>query len=122
MPIQWGQTSPTCSTKWYCLPYGITIFPFSQGKALCWDATCVNTFAESSINYSAIEAGHAAAKTENLKRAKYPGLASRFRFESVAIKTSRSFGPSIKNIVYEIDKLISEKNGDKKEPPGWNKD
>ena len=25
-------------------PDGISTFPFSQGKAICWDATCVNTF------------------------------------------------------------------------------
>ena len=35
-------------------PDGITIFPFSQGKALCWNATCVNTFGESSVNDKAI--------------------------------------------------------------------
>ena len=88
-------------------PDGITIFPFSQGKALCWDATCINTFAESSINDTAIEAGHAAAKAENSKRAKYPDLVRRFRFEPVAIETSGAFGPSTKNIVYEIGKRIT---------------
>ena len=27
-------------------PDGITVFPFSTSKSLCWDVTCVNTFAE----------------------------------------------------------------------------
>ena len=66
-------------------PDGITIFPFSQGKSLCWDATCVNTFGESSINDTAIEVGHAAAKAESAKRAKYPDMVRRFRFEPIAI-------------------------------------
>ena len=96
-------------------PDGITIFPFSQGRALCWDATCVNTFGESSVNDTAIEVGHAAAKAENSKRAKYPDLVRRFRFKPVAIETSGVFGPSTKNIVYEIGKRISEKTGDKRE-------
>ena len=96
-------------------PDGITIFPFSQGKALCWDATCVNTFGESSINASAIEVGQAAAKAENTKRNKYPELVRRFRFEPVAIETSGVFGPSTRNIVQEIGKRISEKTGDKRE-------
>ena len=96
-------------------PDGITIFPFSQGKALCWDATCANTFGESSINDSAIEAGQAAAKAENTKRNKYLDLARRYRFEPVAIETSGAFGPSTRNLIQEIGKRISEKTGDKRE-------
>ena len=96
-------------------PDGITIFPFSQGKALCWDATCVNTFGESSVNDTAIEAGSAAGKAENSKRAKYPDLVRRFRFEPVTIETSGVFGPSTKNIIFEIGKRISEKTGEKRE-------
>ena len=33
-------------------------------------------------------AGHAAAKAEDTKRAKYPDLVRRFRFEPIAIETS----------------------------------
>ena len=96
-------------------PDGITIFPFSQGKSLCWDATCINTFGESSIIESAIEVGHAAAKAESAKRSKYPDMVRRFRFEPIAIETSGVFGPSTKNIIYEIGKRIAEKTGEKRE-------
>ena len=50
-------------------PDGITIFHFSWSRALCWDATYVNTFAESSISDAANEVGYTAAKGENAKRA-----------------------------------------------------
>ena len=96
-------------------PDGITIFPFSQGKALCWDATCVNTFSESAVNDSAIRAGHAASKAENAKRTKYPDLVRNYRFEPVAIETSGVFGSSTSNIVNEIGRRISEKTGEKRE-------
>ena len=93
----------------------MTIFPFSRGKAFCWDAMCVNTFGESAVNDSAIEVGQAAAKAENAKRNKYPDLVRRFRFEPVAVETSGVFGPSTRNIVQEIGKRIAEKTGDKRE-------
>ena len=38
-------------------PDGITIFPFSRGRNLCWDATCVNTYGEYSVNDAAVEVG-----------------------------------------------------------------
>ena len=41
---------------------------FSQGKTLCWDAKCVNTFGESTANDSAMEVGQAAVKAETTKR------------------------------------------------------
>ena len=96
-------------------PDGITVYPFSRGKSLCWDATCVNTFAESSINGAAMNVGSAAAKAENAKRSKYPELVSRFRFEPIAIETTGVFGHSTRTIINEIGKLISEKTGDKRE-------
>ena len=30
-------------------PDGITVFPFSNGKSLTWDATCSDTFCKSNI-------------------------------------------------------------------------
>ena len=96
-------------------PDGITVTAFSRGKSLCWDATCVNTFGESSVNETATVVGQAAAIAENAKRNKYPDLVRRFQFEPVAIETSGVFGPTTKNIVLEIGKRISEKTGEKRE-------
>ena len=75
----------------------------------------MNTFADSSINDSAIEAGRAATKAESTKRAKYPDLVRRFRFEPIAIETSGVYGPTTRIIVHEIGKKISQISGDKRE-------
>ena len=98
-------------------PDCITRFPFSKGKTLCWDAICVNTFAESTINNLAMEVGQAAAKAENAKRTKYPDLVRRFRFEPIAIETSGVFGPTTRNTVHEIGKEreYQKKTEDKRE-------
>ena len=96
-------------------PDGITLFAFSEGKSLCWDATCVNTFAESAVNEAAINVGSAAAKAENAKRTKYPVLVRERRFEPIAIETSGVFGHTTRTIISEIGKRISEKTGDKRE-------
>ena len=82
---------------------------------LVWDATCTNTFAESSVNDSAVEAGSAAAKAEISKRAKYPDMVRNYKFEPIAIETSGVYGPSTKIIIQEIGNRISQKSGDKRE-------
>ena len=48
-------------------PDGITIFPFSEGKCLCWDATCVDTYAATHVNGSAVSPGSAAREAEDGK-------------------------------------------------------
>ena len=75
----------------------------------------MNTFCESYVNGSAVDAGLAATKAENTKRNKYSDIGNRYRFEPVAIETSGVFGSSTRNIVNEIGRRISEKTGEKRE-------
>ena len=56
-------------------PVGITVFPFSGGRSLVWDCTCVDTFTGVHLNRSAMEAGTAANSAEERKRRKYAALA-----------------------------------------------
>ena len=78
-------------------PDGISIFRFSCGKSIWWDSTCVNTFSDSSIINSAIEAGSAAKVSESQKRRKYLSLVQRFQFETIVIETSGVYGSSTSN-------------------------
>ena len=96
-------------------PDGITLLPFSRGKTLAWDATCVNTFTRSLVNHSATEVGYGATKAEAAKRAKYLGFADRHRFEPAAFETTGVMGPSTKKFMSEIGKRVSEVTGDVRE-------
>merc|ERR1712212_170640 len=55
-------------------PDGITVFPFSGGQSLCWDATCVDTFCATAIADTACRPGAAADAGEECKRRHYSGL------------------------------------------------
>ena len=96
-------------------PDGITVFPFSGGKSLCWDATCRDTFAKTSIIASAIKPGSAAEKAEGDKRKFYQDLQSRYRFEPLAVETTGVIGKSSNQFISEIGKRISQRTGDKRE-------
>ena len=54
-------------------PDGITVYPYSRGRCLIWDATCVNTFASSNLIRAALAAGSVA---EVRKIAKYADASS----------------------------------------------
>ena len=45
-------------------PDGISVFPFTDGRCLCWDATCVDTNATTHLIDSALSSGSAAKKAE----------------------------------------------------------
>ena len=49
-------------------PDGLTVFPFSDGKNLCWDSTCHDTFCKSAIKDTAHTAGAAANKAEDQEK------------------------------------------------------
>ena len=89
-------------------PDGITVFFFSNGRSLCWDATCTDTYTDTNIYSSAVLVGHAARKAEERKRRKYGALGTRFRFESVAIETEGVYGETTAAFISEIGKCINE--------------
>ena len=96
-------------------PDGMTIFPFTKGLCLVWDATCVNTYASSRLTSSTIKAGGAAGDAETEKRRKYSDLCRRFRFEPIAFETSGSCGPSTKKLLREIGAQMSSVTGERRE-------
>ena len=75
-------------------PDGITVYPYSRGRCLIWDATCVNTFASSNLIRAALAAGSVADAAEVRKIAKYAELGRRFIFQPVAVETSGAMGKS----------------------------
>ena len=71
---------------------GITVFPFSNERSLCWDATCTDTYADINIYSSAVSVEHAARETEEQRRRKYGTLGDRFRVKPVAVHTADVYG------------------------------
>ena len=96
-------------------PDGITVFPFSGGKSLAWDCTCVDTFAGVHLNRSAMEAGIAANNAEERKRHKYAALAEAHQFEPIAVETMGVYGESTGVIIRAIGRRLVEATGDPRE-------
>ena len=96
-------------------PDGITVFPFSRGRSLVWDCTCMDTFAESHLVRSAIEAGTAAIEAEDRKRRKYAGLAGAYRFEPIAVETTGVYGVSTNLVLRAIGRRLVEATGERRE-------
>ena len=96
-------------------PDGVTVYPYKNGKSMCWDATCIDTFAVSHMNDSSMTAGTAASAAEMRKRVKYEGLTQRFIFEPIAVETSGVYGRSTATIVSEIGKRLVRATGDPRE-------
>ena len=58
-------------------PDGITLFPWSNGRALAWDFTCRDTLAISYVHLTSQEAGKAAELAEKKKLDYYKDLATK---------------------------------------------
>ncbi|XP_043202745.1 uncharacterized protein LOC122370853 [Amphibalanus amphitrite] len=96
-------------------PDGLTLFPFTEGKSLVWDATCVNTYAASHLPATAAAAGAAARDAEERKMRKYSGLADRFQIQPVAIETSGVYGPATSRFISLLGGRLVSVTGDARE-------
>ena len=96
-------------------PDGITVFPFSEGKSMCWDATCWDTFSASAINDAAHTAGTIAAKAEKTKVAKYATLQDRYRFVPIAFETTGIAGEQTDKFISELGRRMAGNTGNRRE-------
>ena len=100
-------------------PDGISVFPFSNGKCLCCDATCIDTFAASHIYGSAVSAGSAAREAEVKKCQKYEALLRRYLFEPIAVEITGVFGTTTGTLLSDMGRRISNVSGDRRETLWW---
>ena len=93
-------------------PDGMTVFPYSRGRSLVWDCTCVDTFAEGYLIRSAVEAGSAAAGAEDRKRRKYAALVEAHQFEPIAVETMGVYVGSTSVILRSRGRCLLEVTGE----------
>ena len=93
-------------------PDGVTMIPWSEGRFLVWDATCVDTFCQSHSRRCAGEAGAAAAYAEGEKVKTYSHLDQEYFFQPVALETSGAVGPDsmpfLKELGHRIRRVMGE--------------
>ena len=65
---------------------GISLVPWQNGKALCWDVTVICLLADSYISAAARDAGAAAELAASRKEVKYVGLDGRYMFAPIAFE------------------------------------
>ena len=71
------------------------MIPWSEGRFLVWDATCVDTFCESHRQRATQEKGGAAAHAEKEKARKYAHLDRAYCFMPIAFETSWFYWPRV---------------------------
>ena len=76
-------------------PDGITVYPYSRGRCLIWDATCVNTFASSNIIRAALAAGFVADAAEVRKIEKVRGVGPTLHLPASCCRDVQTIGRSI---------------------------
>lgn len=94
-------------------PDGMTLAPWSKGKRLVWDATCVDTLAPTYLNGSLKAVGSAAELACSRKHEHYTNIkASNFLFVGLAFETMGPWCKESKRFIDSIGKHLIKESGD----------
>ena len=93
----------------------MTVFPFRNGKALVWDATCSDTFAATNLPHTALQPAYAANLAESNKLQKYRQLLDRYLFQPIAVETTGVLGSSTRQFLKELGRRMATETGDARE-------
>ena len=96
-------------------PDGLTLVPWSCGKALTWDVTVATTLADSYIVSSSRAAGSAAEAAALKKIEKYADLPASYLFKPVAFESLGVINSSAVDLLNEIGHRISLVSGELRE-------
>jgi hypothetical protein len=87
-------------------PDGLSLTPWSRGKCLLWDATCIDTLANSYLHRTCIQPGAAARFGEEKKRNKHLEVTNDYIFCPFAVETIGPFGDEARALVRELGKRL----------------
>lgn len=94
-------------------PDGVTLAPWSKGKRLVWDVTCVDTLAASYLNATSKKAGSAAERACKHKHDHYTQIkSSNFLFTGLAFETLGPWCNETKLFIDTVGKMLIEESGD----------
>ena len=91
------------------------MFPFSRGKCLTWDCTCVDSFPLTALALTATVPGSASRSAEVRKNLRYEGLCDRYIFQAIAIETSCVFGRYTNAFISRLGHLTTSNSGERRE-------
>jgi len=95
-------------------PDGLSLIPWSCGKSLLWDATCVDTVAVSHMPKTSSSAGAAAESMANKKMAKYACFRGQYHFVPVAVETLGAWSKDALDFLKSVGRRIEEHTGKKR--------
>jgi len=95
-------------------PDGLTVMPWSKGRALIWDVTIRNTYAVSYLPQSSRRVGSVAEHAEKEKRAHYRSLLNQYSFVPFVIETSGLWSGEALEFTKQIGARITEITGEER--------
>ena len=93
-------------------PDGVTMVPWSHGKFLVWEATCIDTYCDSRKTASAKEGDGAAAHAESEKTKKHAHLDWVYQFQPIAMETCGSVGLESMCFLRELGRRLKSATGE----------
>ena len=93
-------------------PDGVTMVPWSNGRFLVWDATCVDTFCDFHRQATAKEAEGAAAhaETEKTKTSAHPDRA--YQFQPIPVETCNVVSPDSMCFLCDLGRKLKSAPGE----------
>jgi len=95
-------------------PDGVTLFPFNKGKCLLWDATVVDTLADTYVPANSKSPGKAAERAEKSKLVLYEELCKDFIFTPIAVETLGTWGQLGLSLIKEIGRKLCNVTGERR--------
>jgi len=89
-------------------PDGLSLVPWQNGKALCWDVTVICPLADSYISAAALDALAAAELSASCKEVKYAGLDGRYMFAPIAFENLEVPSDSTRQLLSYLGRRLTD--------------